>query len=294
MQKPFLKWVGGKTQLLEKIIKYIPNKFNDYHEIFLGGGSMLFQVLHLKQNKIINCNNIYAYDYNKTLINLYTHIQSQPVKLHEILDKYVNQYKSINIMKGDKADNIENALKSQESYYYWVRSIYNRTDDELLKSALFVFLNKTCFRGLYREGPNGFNVPFGHYKTSAFPTLEELDKISVIIKDVVFQHMDFKESMQCVQKGDFCYLDPPYYPTNPKSFTKYTKNDFSNEQHTSLFNLIKKIGEDGVLFLFSNSAVKEVQDSFQNYNVIRVDARRAINSKNPAAKTQEVLIHNLV
>jgi DNA adenine methylase len=196
-------------------------------------------------------------------------------------------------MKGPRIfKNKDDALKSKESYYYYLRNIFNGTNDDLKRSALFLFLNKTCFRGLYREGPNGFNVPFGHYKNSSFLSLEDYLKISGLIQNVCFKHMDFADSIKLVNDGDFCYLDPPYYPESDKSFTKYNKNDFTLENHNQLFELTKDLDKRNIKFLFSNSNTSYVKDNFENYSIILVQVRRAINSKNPESKTHEVLIHN--
>ena len=169
IQKPFIKWLGGKTNILQYIIKRIPNKMENYHELFLGGGSVLFAVLSLQKNKNIEITNkIYAYDINETLINLYKHLQKNYDMLFDAIRYYFDEYDSIE--KHDVNRNPvshDEALTSKESYYYWIRKQFNNENKKTLEAAaLFVFLNKTCFRGVYREGPNGFNVPYGHYKTT--------------------------------------------------------------------------------------------------------------------------------
>lgn len=293
MQKPFLKWVGGKTQILKNLNEYIPTKFNDYHEIFLGGGSVLFNIIYLKNTNKITCNKLYAYDINKTLIDIYNFIKSRPNELYNILNQYVEEYSLIKEFKGNKKPlSKEDALESKESYYYYLRNLYNTCNDDITKAALFLFLNKTCFRGLYREGPNGFNVPFGHYKKSIFLSLQELNNISKIIQDVEFKHMDYESSMLLVKENDFCYLDPPYYPESVSSFTKYNRNDFSLDNHNNLFEMIKELNKSNIKFLFSNSNTEYVINSFSDFKIILINARRAINSKNPSSITQEVLIYN--
>ena len=153
LQKPFLKWVGGKTQIINEIISKIPNKMNNYHELFLGGGSVLLAVLSLqKQNKIIIKNKIYAYDINSVLINVYKNIQNNKDELYELINLYMKDYDSI---KGSivnrKPISIEEAKTSKESYYYWIRKKYNNIDKNTIEcSALFMFINKTCFMGMYR------------------------------------------------------------------------------------------------------------------------------------------------
>lgn len=294
LQKPFLKWLGGKTQIINDIIAKIPNQMNNYHELFLGGGSVLFAILSLqKQNKILIKNKIYAYDINNSLINVYKHIQNNKEELYELINLYIKHYNSIN---GDiinrKPTSIEEANTSKESYYYWIRNKYNNMDKNTVEcSALFMIINKTCFRGMYREGPNGYNVPYGHYKKT--PTIiseKELYYISDLIKDVEFKNCDFTESIKNVEIGDFVYLDPPYAPENSKSFVGYVANGFNLETHKLLFDEIKKM--ENIKFVMSNAKVDLVTDSFIDYKWCDIIARRAINSKEPGATTTEVLIYN--
>ena len=161
-------------------------------------------------------------------------------------------------------------------------------------SAIFIFLNKTCFRGLYREGPNGFNVPYGHYKkTPSMITKEELYNISELIKNVIFKCCDFDVSLLNVNRGDLMYLDPPYAPENSKSFVGYTTDGFSIEMHNKLFKKIIEKEKSGIAFILSNSKVDMVIKYFKDYEIEDVIARRAINSKNPESKTTEVIIYNL-
>ena len=302
LQKPFLKWVGGKTQIITQIIKYLPTKINNYHEIFLGGGSVLLAVLSLRQQKQIEITgNIYASDLNPHLINLYQHLQSNKDELFSYIDDYRNMYDSLsgNIVNR-QPKNLTEAQTSKESYYYWVRNLFNQrpqTKSPIELSAIFLFLNKTCFRGLYREGPNGFNVPYGHYKkTPQIMTHDELDTISYLIQDVIFQSISFTESLtQHFQEGDFVYLDPPYVPEKEKSFVEYHINGFSLDNHKQLFQLTQQLSPT-ISFLMNNAKVDLVLDNFkdkQRYRIEELIARRAINSKNPAALTKEVIITNL-
>ena len=159
------------------------------------------------------------------------------------------------------------------------------------RSALFIFLNKTCFRGMYRESSNGFNVPYGNYKTTPVIISEDdLNYISHLIKDVEFQHCSFIDSIKNCQEGDFVYLDPPYAPENSKSFVGYVADGFNLETHKTLFSEIKKL--DNIKFVMSNAKVELVTDAFKEYNCIDIIARRAINSKKPGSTTTEVIIYN--
>ena len=178
---------------------------------------------------------------NESLINIYKNIQSNSEELFEYMEKYWKEYDEITGSEVNrKPKTKEDSKTSKESYYYWVRYLFNSMNKSLVeRSAIFIFLNKTCFRGLYREGPNGFNVPYGHYKkTPSMITKEELYKISELIKYVIFQCCDFGESINKVNKGDIMYLDPPYAPENSKSFVGYTTDGFNIETHNKLFKKI--------------------------------------------------------
>ena len=294
IQKPFLKWVGGKTQIIDSIISKLPNEINNYHELFLGGGSVLFAILSLqKHNKILIKDKIYAYDININLINMYKNIQNKKDELYNILKSYYEEYDNIrgNIINR-KPLTIEEAKTSKESYYYWIRNKYNNIDNDTVEcSALFILINKICFRGMYREGPNGYNVPYGHYKkTPSLISKKELDNISNLIKNVEFKHNSFIDSIKNVKEGDFIYLDPPYAPENSKSFVGYVEGGFNLETHELLFSEIKKL--ENIKFIMSNAKVDIVTNSFKDYNCQEIVARRAINSKNPGSTTIEVIIYN--
>lgn len=298
IQKPFLKWVGGKTQIINNVISKIPTEINNYHELFLGGGSVLLAVLSLqKQNKIVIKNKIYAYDINKDLINVYKHIQNSKDEFFKLIKKYLDEYDNIkgNVINRNPKS-LEEAKSSKESYYYWIRNKYNKTnktDNALECSAMFMFLNKTCFRGMYREGPNGFNVPYGHYKkTPKIISKPELDLVSDLIKNVEFKHSNFIDSIKKVndKAGDFVYLDPPYAPENVNSFVGYVAGGFNLDSHKLLFSEIKKF--KNAKFVMSNAKVDLVTDTFKDYNYEDIIARRAINAKKPGSKTTEVIVYN--
>jgi DNA adenine methylase len=307
LQKPFLKWVGGKTQIIHKIIDKFPAEIENYHELFLGGGSVLFALLSLQQqNKIVVKDTIYAYDINPILINVYKNIQTNKVNLFKYITHYITKYDSIQDLtltsdlgirariKSGWPNTIHEAVASKESYYYWMRNKFNTMDKSTIEcSALFMVINKTCFRGMYREGPDGFNIPFGNYKTTpTIITKEDLDTISDLIKDVVFVSSDFINSIQKIKEGDFVYLDPPYAPESEKSFVGYTADGFDLETHKKLFNEIKTLHEKEVTFVLSNAKVDLVVDTLNDFNCEEVKVRRAINSKKPGSTTTEVIIYN--
>ena len=290
-QKPFLKWIGGKTQIIESIIDKFPKKMNNYHEIFLGGGSVLLALLTLvSDKKIIIKGNINAYDINKNLIYVYKNIQDNLEEVLKELTILKEEYKGLTgeeIIRNPK--NEEEAKSSKESYYYWCRTVFNFMKKYTPKhSAYFIFLNKIGFRGMYREGPNGFNVPFGHYKkVPEIFNKDQLYKIQSLIKNVNFYSLGFENSLENVDIGDYVYLDPPYAKENKKSFVGYNKQGFDLDTHIKLFSMVKNLK---VKFLMSNSDVPLVTKTFVDYQILKIEARRAINSKNPGSKTMEVII----
>ena len=305
-QKPLLKWCGGKTQIINKIMDKFPKKINNYYEPFLGGGSVLLAFLSCcNQNNIQIIGNIYVYDKNDLLINIYKDIQNNAEKLINYLTEIINIYSAIEVFQGNrKPTNSDEAQESKESYYYYIRNEFNKIiknkkgNDTIKSSAYFIFLNKTCFRGVYREGPNGFNVPFGHYKQNLNIDLlaNEINNINNLIQCVIFECKDFKDVLNNnFEENDFIYLDPPYYPIDEKSFVGYTKDGFSEEQHNSLFELIDNLNNQNVNLMLSNSCTEKVKNHFnneKNYEINEIDARRAINSKNPESKVKEVIINN--
>lgn len=295
-QKPFLKWIGGKTQMIHTLMDKFPAEMNNYHEPFLGGGSVLFALLSLqKENKIVIKNKIYAYDINVLLINVYKNIQTNKDALFGYITSYITEYHNITGTEVNRKPlRMEDAKTSKESYYYWIRQLFNKMDKTTIEcSAIFMFLNKTCFRGMYREGPNGFNVPYGHYKkTPTIITKEELDYISDLMKDVVFLQSDFCKSVQNIRSGDFVYLDPPYAPETENSFVGYTADGFGLETHNKLFSEIRKLHKQKIQFVMSNAKVDLVVNNFNDCKCDDIIARRAINSKKPGSTTTEVLIYN--
>lgn len=313
--KPLIKWVGGKTQILNKIFAKFPVEINNYYEIFLGGGSVLFGLLDLINNKQIKITgNIYVFDLNETLINMYKNIQSNYNQLYTELQLIIQEFNSIinnttdnNEIEDDgnleekinrKPSSLDEAKTSKEIYYYWIRNKYNKLSQEqknsVLGSAMFIFLNKTCFRGVYRVGPNGFNVPYGHYNNPEIINYDNLVNINKLIKNVIFTTSNFKDSISRIGQNDFAYLDPPYAPINSKSFVGYNQDGFTLSNHNELFELCKTLKTKNTKFLMSNSDVELVKNNFPTpeYKTDIIECKRVINSKKPGSKCNEVLISN--
>lgn len=296
--KPIIKWVGGKSQIIDQVIGLFPKEINNYYEIFLGGGSVLFALLESINNKTISVKNIFAFDANETLINLYINIQKNPNKVIDELNIIKKEYSSINgTGKNKKPKNLEDALTSNEGYYYWKRIEYNKMIQNEKNTpkgtAYFIFLNKTCFRGLYRMGPNGFNVPFGNYKNPEIFDENHIKQVSKLIQNVTFQCLDFSQSIiKAENKDDFLYLDPPYAPENKTSFVSYLDGGFNIDKHNELFKLCNDLNGKNIKFLMSNSDVDLVKNAFdEKFEKKTIICKRSINSKKPSAKTNELLIY---
>jgi len=296
--KPILKWVGGKTQIIDKLIINFPIQINNYREIFLGGGSVLLTLLSYIKNNIITIHgNIYAYDLNEPLIYMYKNIQKYHEELYNVLQTIIGDFNECGNGEINKTPkNIIEAKIAKENYYYWIRSEYNKLTDKksILCSAMFIFLNKTCFRGLFRVGPKGFNVPYGHYNNPEIINKEHLEEIHNLIQNVIFECCDFNTSLTIVEPNDFIYLDPPYAPEKNTSFVGYTEKGFNIENHISLFKLINNLTYSNIKIMLSNADVCLVRKNFTNekYNILSILCKRSINSKKPNTKVKEVIIKN--
>lgn len=308
--KPILKWVGGKTQILSKILDEFPKEINNYHELFLGGGSVLLGLLSLINNNTIRLTGkIYVYDINEPLIYVYKNIQRTPDEIYNELTVIITEYN--NCEEDEKTQvirkprTLEEAKLSKENYYYWSRQKYNNlSSDEkkdVIGSALFIFLNKTCFRGVFRLGPNGFNVPYGNYKNPEIVNREHLTIIHNLIQPVIFNYSDFRNSFQEILSGrfsekDYIYLDPPYAPETSTSFVNYTENGFDISFHKDLFKFIHICTDKNIRLMMSNADVNLIRENFpeNKYLINSIICKRYINSKKPNFKTREVIIKNYI
>jgi len=299
--KPFLKWVGGKSQILQDVLSLFPKEIHNYHEPFVGGGSVLLGLLSkAREGAIRITGRVMAYDLNGNLISLYKNIQHNPDALILHTKRLADDFYRCGEEHPPNREprSLEEAMASRENYYYWVRRHFNALpEDERASpsaSAMMLFLNRTGFRGMYREGSRGFNVPYGNYKSPAILDEDHIRCVSQLVRNVVFSHKPFTEALAGVGAGDFVYLDPPYAPETDNSFVSYTANGFSLENHKQLFTICHAMREQGVMFLMSNADVKLVREAFPNplYDTRVILCRRAINAKKPQSVTNEVLITN--
>jgi len=263
--KPFVKWAGGKTQLLSQLNSYVPKKYGRYLEPFVGGGAFLFSLS--PKSAIIN-------DSNGELINCYKVLRNSPKLLIEELKKHTND----------------------EDYYYSVRKLKPENLSKIERAARVIFLNKTCFNGLWRVNKkNEFNTPFGHYKNPKLVHPELFNVISKFLKNVDIYEMDFSDFLlKFAKRGDFIYLDPPYHPISKYSdFKRYTKDFFGIDEQRKLANLFIKLNKKGCNLLLSNSHSDLILDLYSDFNINIVEAKRLIN-KNALGRgaVKEVLINN--
>ena len=276
--KPFIKWVGGKGQLLSEINKLYPvelgKNINKYAEIFLGGGAVLFDIL--SKYKL---DEVYISDKNLELINTYKSIRDNVDILIKSLKEMEEQYIPLN-------------NEDRKIYYYEKREEYNSLKinsevNNIEKAILFIFLNKTCFNGLYRVNKKGkFNVPMGAYKKPKICDEENLKNVSLTLRNVKIVYADYRESEKFIDDKTFVYIDPPYRPLNiTSSFTSYTENDFNDKEQIELAEYINVLNKKGAKIVISNSDPKnnDIDDNFfdklyKNYNINRVKATRMLNS----------------
>lgn len=273
--KPFVKWAGGKRQLLPILSQYVPQNFDTYFEPFLGGGAVLFHLISQKPH--LEC---FVSDLNSTLILSYVTIRDNVDELIITLEKHS-----------------ENYFKNPEEYYYRIRECNPK--NQIDKVSRLIFLNKTCFNGLYRVNSKGkFNVPIGKYVNPNIVNKENLLAVNHVLqsKEISIKCEDFTTSLKRAQKDDFVYLDPPYQPvSSTANFTSYTNDSFSLKDQERLFAEFQKLDSKGCKVMLSNSKSEEVIDLFSEYsdNVIEINTNRFINS-NSKKRTghTEILVKN--
>ena len=270
--KPFVKWAGGKRQIIDKLLQYAPDEFNTYYEPFVGGGSFLFELS--PRNAVIN-------DYNKELMNVYSCIKDE---------KFDKMRKELN----------NHEANHSEEYYYQIRNLdrdknkFNKLAD-YKRAARTIYLNKACFNGLYRvNSKNEFNVPFG--KKSKVNTYEG-QNLGIICGYLNYNNIkllstDFEEAVKDAKKGDFIYFDPPY-DSDTSTFNSYTEDGFGKEEQKRLAGVYKKLAEKGCYVMLSNHNTKLVNELYKEFNINVIEAKRNINSNGAKrGKVEEVIITN--
>lgn len=295
MAKPFLKWAGGKTQLIDSIQKSIPANFQNeqftYIEPFVGSGAVFFWMLE----NYPNMKSAVLNDINEDLINCYKSIKNDVNELIAILKKWESEYHAF-----------QEDIDSRKEYYYLKRTQFNTRESSLVtQGALFIFLNRTCFNGLYRVNKsNGYNVPIGSYKKPQICNEENLLSVSKALQNVTLLSGDYEETLQHATSETnrtIFYLDPPYKPlSETSSFNSYAKGEFNDSEQVRLKDFCHTINDKGFKWILSNSDMKNTNpennffdDLYEKFKIQRVYARRNINSNpNSRGKITELLISN--
>ena len=265
---PIVKWVGGKRQLMFELLKNMPKSYNRYFEPFIGGGALFFE---------LQPENAYISDMNEELINLYSVVRDNVYELISDLNKHeISKEYFLEIRNLDRTAEYKNLSNVQHA-------------------SRFIYLNRTCFNGLYRVNSQGqFNVPFGNYKNPRIVDENNLLNCSELLKNTEIKCADFSEILTKVKKGDFVYFDPPYVPLNvTSSFTSYTKDGFDMDMQFKLREVCDELDSMGVMFMLSNSDTKFVNELYSNYEIKKVFASRAVNANAEGrGKITEVLVRN--
>lgn len=289
--KPIIKWAGGKGQLLDQIRSEYPDGLGDtitrYAEPFIGGAAVLLDVL-----SSYDIEEAYISDINRELVNLYIDVRDNPDGLIELLSDYESDY-------------LSRDSESRKTMFYEKRDRFNelkKLDTPVIEtSALFIFLNRTCFNGLYRVNANGdYNVPTGKYKKPMICDKPNLMKVSELLQGVIIRNATYLESRDFIDERTFAYFDPPYRPLNiTSSFTSYTKEQFDDEDQITLGNFVKElVDKKHAKVMLSNSDPKNTDpndnffdDLYAGLNIKRISASRAINSKGDGrGKINELLV----
>jgi DNA adenine methylase len=272
--QPFIKWVGGKRGLLSQILPHINKEFTNYFEPFIGGGALFFELSNLGylKNK-----EVYLFDINSELVNAYNVVKNNPLELINELKKFKENH-------------------SKEFYYEiraWDRNadFSNRTDLE--RATRFIYLNKTCFNGLYRVNKsNQNNVPMGAYKNPNICDEVSILNASKALQNAIILNTSYKDVLKYAKKDDLVYFDPPYYPlTDTANFTSYSEFDFLEKEQKELFEVFNELSNNSCQVLHSNSCTDFIKDLYKDYQIEEVEANRFINSKaKDRGKIFEVLI----
>lgn len=271
--KPFVKWVGGKRQLIDKIKNRMPQKYNNYFEPFVGGGA-LFMDLQPKK--------CYLNDANFELINAYNVVKSSSQELMKLLDVHE-----------------KNHTQAPKDYFIKIREMdrdpnWNKVS-KIHKAARFIYLNKTCFNGIYRVNSNGFfNVPFNDKEKVNTYSEDNLINLEAYLNDndVIINNGDFSDILVYANKGDFIFFDPPYDLIKKDTFVNYTKDGFGEEGQKRLAKLAHKLSEKGCFVMITNHNTPLIRELYKNFNFDIVDSKRSINSKGSKRTGMDIIIYN--
>jgi len=290
--KPFLKWAGGKTQLINDLKRVLPKELTSqkftYVEPFVGSGAILFWIL----NNFPNVEKAVINDINADLTNTYKVIASKPKELISVLSQFQKEFHALELLEENKKE-----------YFYEKRTLFNtRSTDKVTQAALFIFLNRTCFNGLFRVNrSNGFNVPMGRYKNPTICDTNNIYAVSEALQRVEILTGDYQETLKLAERPALFYFDPPYKPlSQTSSFNSYAKDEFGDAEQIRLRDFCKTLDSLNHNWILSNSDVKgkDMTDTFfddiyNEFNINRVMARRSINA-NPEKRGQltELLITN--
>lgn len=259
--RPFLKWAGGKTQLLPELTKYVPLNYNKYIEPFVGGGALFFH---------INPENGIIADLNEELVITYKTIKESVEEVISVLKEF----------------------KNEEDFYYNIRAINPQTLSSVDRTARLIYLNKTCFNGLYRVNKKGkFNVPYGK-RTGSFFNEDILRDSSEFLQNTVIEHADYLSVLRkYAKKGDFVFLDPPYYPVGKYSdFKRYTKEFFYHEDQVELKKEFDRLVELGCHVLLTNSDHPIILDLYKDYEIKTIETKRMISSNASTRKGIDIIV----
>jgi DNA adenine methylase len=289
--KPFLKWVGGKTQILPYIRNQLTGaNFDTYYEPFIGGGSVLLMVISMIESNTIHLKKIIASDINWQLICVYNYIKNKPYELMGEIDRLYKKYEDAPVIEYEKRHKVdittlENAISKGKKYvYYYFRKQYNSLKNtNVTVAALFIILNKLCFRGLYRTGKNGFNTPYGNYITPCIYNTDNILKLNYVFNrhNVIFKHQSY-EVIKPTHK-DLLYMDPPYYPIRKKAFESYSEHEFNHDKLVLFTKQCKN-------FIQSNAWCDFTVNQYKQYSCKKILCKRRINSKKPEDTDYEIMI----
>lgn len=266
--RPFLKWAGGKTQLLDRLLERLPSTFRAYHEPFAGSGALFFALA--AQGRLAKA---YLSDNSPALMDTYLAVRDDVEAVIRRLKRH----------------------RHEKEYYYRLRAADPDKLPLYQRAARLIYLNKTCYNGLYRENKQGqFNVPFGQYKNPKICDADNLRAVSVVLQGVRIERRHYLSVMRRARPGDFVYFDPPYHPrSRTASFTAYDRNGFTEADQHTLRDAFAELARRGVQVMLSNSDTPLVRELYADFNIDRVYATRPINSKgNRRGKIAELIIRN--